>query len=64
MGKVPDSARITITVSRGMVQKVFISIPLDLEVDILDFDGEHSKEELEDYETYVAEIRREQTQLL
>jgi len=64
MAKVPDPHRITITVARGMVQEVFISLPLNLEVDILDFDGEHSKEEIEDYEAHVAELRRKQTQLL
>jgi len=64
MGEAPDPDRITITIVRGLVENVFTSLPLALEVDILDFDGDHSKEELADMNAYLEDIRREHKQLL
>ena len=64
MGKVPEPHRITIVVRRGIVENVSTTLPMDIEVDILDFDGiVHSREEIEDMNAYLEQIKKEQREL-
>lgn len=65
MSKIPEPPRITITVSRGFVEEVYTTLPIHIEVDILDFDGaeRESPEEITDMEVYIATIKQEQQKI-
>lgn len=65
MDKVPEPHRITIVVRSGFVESVFTTLPMDVEVDILDYDrNDHSYEEVEDMDVYLEQIKEEQRDLL
>lgn len=53
-----EKPRITIHVSGGMVQDVYTTLEIDVEVDILDFDdnGAMSDEKREDLHTYLERV--------
>jgi hypothetical protein len=57
--------RITIEVSGGMVQNVYTTLETDVEVDILDFDGDGYRpdDDRADREAYLRQVIAEQRQI-
>ena len=57
-----EKPRITIDVSGGMVQNVYTTLETDIEVDVLDFDGNgyRADDDREDMETYLQRVKSEQ----
>ena len=60
-----EKPRITIEVSGGMVQNVYTTLEIDVEVDILDFDnnGTRSKKESKELQRYLEFVVSAQRQI-
>jgi hypothetical protein len=63
--RMDDKPRITIEVSGGMVQNVYTTLAIDVEVDILDFDENGCRREngLGEKEEYLRRVKSEQRQI-